>query len=131
MKIREIMKSPVIAIRPDETVDRALDIMNKEKVNGTPIVDEDNRLVGMIVKADIYRFLMDPGHYKSCPVEWVMTKEVIKAHADEEILDVAKRLRDYNIIALPVVEGDNDEVVGIISFEDILDYYIEQQVNKC
>ncbi len=130
MKIREIMKSPVIVIRPDETVDRALEIMNKEKVNGTPIVDEDNRLVGMIVKADIYRFLMDPGQYKSCPVEWVMTKEVIKAHADEEILDVAKRLRDYNIIALPVVEGDNDEVVGIISFEDILDYYIEQQMNK-
>ncbi len=130
MKIREIMKSPVIVIRPDETVDRALDIMNQEKVNGTPIVDENNRLVGMIVKADIYRFLMDPGHYKSCPVEWVMTKEVIKAHADEEILDVAKRLRDYNIIALPVVEGDNDEVVGIISFEDILDYYIEQQMNK-
>lgn len=130
MKIREVMKSPVIVIRPDETVDRALDIMNQEKVNGTPIVDENNRLVGMIVKADIYRFLMDPGHYKSCPVEWVMTKEVIKAHADEEILDVAKRLRDYNIIALPVVEGDNDEVVGIISFEDILDYYIEQQMNK-
>ncbi len=130
MKIREIMKSPVIVIRPDETVDRALDIMNQEKVNGTPIVDENNRLVGMIVKADIYRFLMDPGHYKSCPVEWVMTKEVIKAHADEEILDVAKRLRDYNIIALPVVEGDNDEVVGIISFEDILDYYIEQQMNQ-
>ncbi|WP_296971603.1 CBS domain-containing protein [Tepidanaerobacter sp. EBM-38] len=130
MKIKEIMKSPVIVIRPDETVDRALDIMNQEKVNGTPIVDENNRLVGMIVKADIYRFLMDPGHYKSCPVEWVMTKEVIKAHADEEILDVAKRLRDYNIIALPVVEGDNDEVVGIISFEDILDYYIEQQMNQ-
>ncbi|WP_213974824.1 CBS domain-containing protein [Tepidanaerobacter acetatoxydans] len=129
MKIREVMKSPVIVIRPDETVDRALDIMNQEKVNGTPIVDENNRLVGMIVKADIYRFLMDPGHYKSCPVEWVMTKEVIKAHADEEILDVAKRLRDCNIIALPVVEGD-DEVVGIISFEDILDYYIEQQMNK-
>lgn len=129
MKIREIMKSPVIVLKPKETVEKALEIMNKEKVNGTPIVDDDNHLVGMIVKADIYRFLMDRGHYKSCPVEWVMTKNVIKAHADEEILDVAKRLRDYNIIALPVVE-DNDEVVGIISFEDILDYYIAKEMNK-
>jgi CBS domain-containing protein len=128
MKIREIMKSPAIVVRPDETIEKALEIMNKEKVNGTPIVDEDNRLVGMIVKADIYRFLIDPGHYKSCPVEWVMTKEVIKAQADEDILDAAKRLRDYNIIALPVVEGEN--VVGIISFEDILDYYIERYMNQ-
>ena len=128
MKIREIMKSPAIVVRPDETIEKALEIMNKEKVNGTPIVDEDNRLVGMIVKADIYRFLIDPGRYKSCPVEWVMTKEVIKAQADEDILDAAKRLRDYNIIALPVVEGEN--VVGIISFEDILDYYIERHTSQ-
>lgn len=128
MKIREIMKSPVIALKPNETVEKALEIMNKEKVNGTPVVSEDNYLVGMVVKADIYRFLIDPGHYKSCPVEWVMTKEVIKAGVDEDIIEVAKRIRHHDIIALPVLDGEI--VVGIISLENILDYFIQKEEHK-
>jgi CBS domain-containing protein len=123
MKISKIMKLPTLVVKPDETIEKALEIMNKEKVNGAPVVNEDNQLVGMVVKADIYRFLIDPGHYKSCPIEWVMTKDVIKAKADEDVLDVAKRLRDHDIIAMPVVEGNS--VVGIISIEDLLDYYIK------
>lgn len=122
MKIREIMRSPVISVKPSDTVGRVLQIMKNENVNGTPIVDEGNHIMGIIVKADIYRFLMDPGHYESCPVEWVMTKEVVKAYVDEDIIEVAKRLRDKDIIALPVLEGD--VLVGIVSIEDFVDYYI-------
>lgn len=123
MEIREIMKSPVIAVTPSETIGQALEIMYKENINGMPVIDEANQLLGMIVKADIYRFLIDPGHYKSCPVEWVMTKQVVKAQADEDTVEVAKRLREKDIIALPIVEGDI--VVGIVSIEDFVDYYIK------
>ena len=126
MKVREIMKSPVISVKPSDTIGRVLEIMKNQNVNGTPIVDEENHLLGIIVKADIYRFLIDPGHYESCPVEWVMTKEVIKADVDEDMIDVAKRLRDNDIIALPVLE--DDIVVGIISIEDYIDYYINSSM---
>ncbi len=126
MKVREIMKSPVISVKPSDTIGRVLEIMKNQNVNGTPIVDEENHLLGIIVKADIYRFLIDPGHYESCPVEWVMTKEVIKADVDEDMIDVAKRLRDNDIIALPVLE--DDIVVGIISIEDYIDYYIKSSM---
>ena len=126
MKVREIMKSPVISVKPSDTIGRVLEIMKNQNVNGTLIVDEENHLLGIIVKADIYRFLIDPGHYESCPVEWVMTKEVIKADVDEDMIDVAKRLRDNDIIALPVLE--DDIVVGIISIEDYIDYYINSSM---
>lgn len=126
MKVREIMKSPVISVKPSDTIGRVLEIMKNQNVNGTPIVDEENHLLGIIVKADIYRFLIDPGHYESCPVEWVMTKEVIKAYVDEDMIDVAKRLRNNDIIALPVLE--DDVVVGIISIEDYMDYYIKSSM---
>lgn len=126
MKVREIMKSPVISVKPSDTIGGVLEIMKNQNVNGTPIVDEENHLLGIIVKADIYRFLIDPGHYESCPVEWVMTKEVIKAYVDEDMIDVAKRLRNNDIIALPVLE--DDIVVGIISIEDYIDYYINSSM---
>lgn len=122
MKIDEIMKSQVISVKADENVGDVLDTMKKENINGIPVVDNEDKLIGMIVKADIYRFLIDPGHYKSCPVEWVMTKEVVKGSKDEDVSLVAKRLRDNDIIALPIVEGDR--VIGIVSIEDFVDYYI-------
>ena len=78
----------------------------------------------MVVKADIYRFMIQPGHYDNCPIEWVMSKSVVIAHPDEDLITVAKRLRENDIIAMSVV--DNDEVVGIVSIEDLLDYFINQ-----
>ncbi|MCK9217983.1 MAG: CBS domain-containing protein [Firmicutes bacterium] len=124
MEIREIMRSPVISVKSDDTVGKVLEIMNEGKINGTPIVDKDNKLLGIIVKADIYRFLMEPGHIESCPVEWVMTKKVVKAQANEDVLEVAKRLRKKSVIALPVLEGD--ELVGLVSIEDIVDYFLSR-----
>lgn len=123
MKIYKIMKQNFITIRPDETIEDALEKMSSMKVNGAPVVDQNDNLVGMIVKADIYRFLITPGHIDKCPVEWVMSKDVITASVDEEVLTVAKRLRSNNIIAAPVLEGDI--VRGIISIEDILDFYLK------
>lgn len=122
MKINQIMNSSVILAKADETIGKVLDIMKDENINGVPVVDDNKKLLGIVVKADIYRFLIDPGHYKTCPVEWVMTKEVVKADGNEDILDVAKRLREHDIIALPVVE--EDVVTGIVSIEDFMDHYI-------
>ncbi len=122
MRIYKLMKSNFITLRKNETVNDALEKMSSMKVNGAPVVDNDNRLVGMVVKADIYRFLTTPGHIEKCPVEWVMTKTVITASVDDDLLTAAKRLRENNIIAMPVLEGET--VRGMISIEDILDFYI-------
>lgn len=122
MRISEIMKRDIIIIQDDETIGAALEKMSNMRVNGAPVVNQMGKLVGMIVKADIYRFLMTPGHYEECPVEWVMSKEVITARVDEDVLMVGRRLRSNHIIAMPVI--DEDSVVGIISIEDILDFFI-------
>ena len=122
MKIGSIVNSSINSIFAENTIQKALEIMTSLNLNGMLVVDNDHKLVGMVVKADIYRFLIQPGHYDSCPVEWVMSKSVISAEADEEIQIVAKRLRENNIVAMPVLE--KEKVVGIISLEDLLDYYM-------
>ena len=122
MKVKDIMNKNVITVKPSDTAGKALQIMKEKKINGTPVVNDNNFLLGIVVKADIYRFLIQPGHYEDCPIEWVMTKEVVRAYPDEEIIEAAKRLRSNNVIALPVVEGDY--LVGIVTIEDIVDYFI-------
>lgn len=128
MKISSIVNSRVNTIFVEDTIQKALEIMTNLNINGMLVVDNENKLVGMIVKADIYRFLIQPGHIDSCPVEWVMSKQVITADANDEIIFVAKRLRDNNIVAMPVLESE--KIVGIISIEDLLDYYIGLNSNS-
>ena len=122
MKINSIIKKNFYTITMNDPIDKALDLMDKFSINGMPVVDDKDVLVGMVVKADIYRFMIHPGHYVSCPVEWVMSKSVILAQSDEDLSIVAKRLRKNDIIAMPVVE--NDKIIGIISIEDLLDYFL-------
>lgn len=122
--VSKIMHSDIIKLKSEDTLSKALEIMNENKINGAPVVDDDGKLVGMIVKADIYRFLMEEGHYETCPVDWVMTKEVITSSAEEDILDIAKLLRQKDIIAVPIV--DKEIIVGIITIEDIMDYFIDK-----
>ena len=122
MKINSIIKKTFYTINVNDTIDKALNLMDKFGINGMPVVDDKDVLVGVVVKADIYRFMVQPGHYVSCPVEWVMSKSVILAQFDEDLLTVAKRLRQNDIIAMPIVE--DEKIVGIISIEDLLDYFI-------
>ena len=122
MKINSIIKQNFYTININDPIDKALDLMDKFSINGMPVVNDKDTLVGMIVKADIYRFMIHPGHYVSCPVEWVMSKSVILAQSDEDLLIVAKRLRQNDIVSMPVVE--NDKIIGIISIEDLLDYFL-------
>lgn len=123
MKISSIIKPNFHTINVNDTIDKALDFMDKLNINGMPVVDDKEILVGMIVKADIYRFMIHPGHYVSCPVEWVMSKSVISAQSDEDLLTVAKRLRENDIITMPVIE--DEKIVGVINIDDLLDYFID------
>lgn len=123
MLIKDISNLNCHTINKNISVDEALNLMNTLNVNGIPVVDDNNKLVGIVVKADAYRFLTKPGHYVDYPVELIMTKKVITAQSDEDIITVAKRLRNHNIIAMPVLE--NDSVIGIVTIENLLDCFLK------
>lgn len=125
MKVKHIMNKITIYFNEEDTVMYALNKMNEEKINGAPVVNKENEVTGMIVKADIYRFLSSLGHTEEYPLDLVMTKHVISAHPEEDIKTVALRLRKNDIIAMPVV--DNDNLKGFVTIEDILDYLINTE----
>ncbi|MBB6716480.1 CBS domain-containing protein [Clostridium gasigenes] len=125
MKIGGIVKLQNNTVKENDSIDEVLQIMNNLNMNGIPVIDDSNNLVGMVVKADIYRFRIAPGHYDSCPVEWVMSKSVVFAQADEDVLTVAKRLRENGIISMPIVE--NEKIMGVVSIEDLLDYFVDKE----
>jgi CBS domain-containing protein len=124
MQIGDVMIKEIYMVREKDTIEDALKIMTEKKVNGLPVVNENNLLVGMVVKADIYRFMIQPGHIDSCPVEWVMSKDVVAVHPEESVKDAAEKILSNHIVAMPVVE--DGKVVGVISIEDLLRYSVQK-----
>ena len=124
MKAKDIMTKKVITVKSKDSVKDTLEKMKVNNINGTPVVDDEDCLIGMLVKADIFRFLIDPGHIGESPVDWVMSIELISCDGNEDIIDVAKIIRKHNITSIPI--ENNGKLVGIISFEDIIDYFLEK-----
>ncbi len=58
IKVRDLMKKPVYTAKPDDTVEEAAAILLEKKISGLPVVDENNRLVGIITRSDIFRVLI-------------------------------------------------------------------------
>src|SRR5688572_21562444 len=52
--IERVMRSPVLVISPQDTLERAAEIMLEREVSGLPVVDE-GRLAGMITESDVFR----------------------------------------------------------------------------
>jgi predicted transcriptional regulator len=123
MDIKSIINKENHTIKVNDSIDVALEIMDKFHINGMPVMDDKDNLVGMVVKADIYRFMISPGHYETCPIEWVMSKSVILAKAEEDVVSTAKRLRENNIVSMPVLE--NNKIIGTITLENCLDYFLK------
>jgi len=58
IKVRDLMKKPVYIAKPDDTVEEAAALLLEKKISGIPVVDENNRLVGIITRSDIFRVLI-------------------------------------------------------------------------
>lgn len=105
-------------------VEDALHIMKEYSIGGIPVVDKDNRLVGIITNRDL-RFERN----LSRPVDEIMTKE--KLITTTEFTDFERAgdiLQEYKIEKLPVVDKDF-KLVGLITYKDIIK--IKARPNAC
>jgi CBS domain-containing protein len=53
MPVREVASRDLVTVRPDEDLSEALKLMASHQVRRLPVVDEDNRLVGILAQADV------------------------------------------------------------------------------
>ncbi len=108
-----MIKDP-ITLYPHQTVAEALELMQKYRISGIPIVDENRKLLGILTNRDL-RFEPD----SSQRVDQLMTKEnLITARGKVTLEEAEKILQKYKIEKLPVVDK-NYKLIGLITFKDI------------
>ncbi len=104
-----------ITLHDDANIGDALRLMKENKIGGIPIVDVNNKLVGILTNRDL-RFETD----KTIKVKQVMTKEnLITAPEGTDLKKAEIILRNYKIEKLPVVNKQG-KLIGLITYRDIL-----------
>ncbi len=101
---------------PDNLVREADEIMGRFKISGVPIVDKDDKLVGIVTNRDM-RFMS--GEDFDQPIKNVMTKDnLITAPVGTTLSDAQEILRRHRIEKLPIVDGSG-KLKGLITIKDI------------
>ena len=104
-----------ITLKGNGTSGDAEAIMKENKIGGIPVVDENNKLIGIVTNRDL-RFEKNPKK----PVTQIMTKEnLITANAEVGLLEAEEILQKHKIEKLPIVDK-NGKLTGLITYKDIL-----------
>ncbi|MFB6269538.1 MAG: IMP dehydrogenase [Halobacterium sp.] len=112
-----ISRENVVTAAPDQTVSEVDQMMNREGVSGAPVVDDDNRVLGIISGTDIRPYL-EVG--ESDTVREAMTDEVITADEDVTARDALELMYEHKIERVPLVD-DEDRLVGLVTMQGILE----------
>lgn len=102
----------VVAIRPDQTILEALKLMRSKSISGVPVVDDGEKIVGILTKRDV-NFADE-----TAKVSDAMTKEVVVAAPDVTIDEAKKIMNRRKIEKLPVVDG-RKKLLGLITIKDV------------
>jgi CBS domain-containing protein len=140
MQVSEIMTREVISITPDETIDAAIDLMLSKHVSGLPVIDDEDRLVGMLTEGDLLRrpeigtergrsrwrdaFVGTRGaahifvQSHGVRVKDVMTRSLAVVAEDTPLDEIVGLMETRKIKRLPVTRGD--KVIGIVSRANVI-----------
>ena len=103
-----------VTIGKDALVKEALALMSKYHIGGIPVVNETNKLIGIVTNRDL-RFVDNV----NTPVKEVMTGEnLITISRDSDVSKATEILKRYRIEKLPVVDKDGT-LVGLITYKDL------------
>ena len=103
-----------VTIKRGSTVKNALGMMAEFHIGGIPVVDDDNKLVGIVTNRDL-RFQTNLNEL----IDHVMTSEnLIVTHQQTDLDNASRILMEHKIEKLPVVDEEN-HLIGLITYKDI------------
>jgi CBS domain-containing protein len=142
--VAEMMTAKPIVVHPQTPIPEVLKLLAEHRISGLPVVDERDRLIGVISETDLmwqesgvtppaYVMLFDSVIYLQNPAKYdralhkalgqtvadLMTLHPVTITADQSLPKAARLMHEKQVHRLPVVDADQ-HVVGILTRGDIV-----------
>lgn len=118
MRVSEIMSTEPTCCTPETTAQEASRLMTEQDCGCLPVVDSDDRLVGVITDRDIACRCVAEGKDPSTPVGEIMTTDAQCCSADDDVAEATATMADTQVRRVPVVDGQGC-CVGMVAQADI------------
>jgi CBS domain-containing protein len=147
MKVKEIMEQKVTYLSPGMNALEALKLLQKMKISGLPVIDSNNKLVGMFTEKEalsailpsyiekVGRFIYQDNpkavkqkiaNFRNTEVAKLMRNQVVTVDEDTNLYEVARIMLTQKIRRIPVINKEK-LVVGIVSRGDITKAVFEEE----
>jgi CBS domain-containing protein len=123
-----IMTPNLVTVRPDESIEAAIELMLREQVSGLPVLDDDDRLVGVITEFALLAIAYDR-RVKNHTVSQHMTRDLITVDVDDPVSRVADLCIVHRVRRVPVIK--DGRMVGVIARRDVLRALVESPAASC
>ena len=120
-------RSPLVEATHLDSIFTISNLMKKGKVSSIIIIDQNSEPIGIITERDIVRrVISDDKDPKITKATDIMSKPLITVKEDTDLYDVSKKMVKHKIRRLPVINNNNNTLVGIVTVTDIIKYYHEK-----
>ena len=113
-----LLRGAAVTAPPTMPIGEALALMESRRIGSLPIVDGDNRPLGVFTRQDVIGRIVLPQRPLSGPIADVMTTPVVSLPAGATAGDATLTMAARGIRHV-VVEGDTGQVVGVVSERDL------------
>ena len=134
MKIEDVMNEEVILAEENEQISHARNLMLKHGYSRILVVDQEGKPVGILTEKDLTRKMRSNGPkwkrrtIDKISIRRVMTPNLVTLTPFREVQEAVELMIKNDISSVPVVDGD--EVVGIITKSDLMEFYRQKFTGK-
>ncbi|MFZ9004900.1 MAG: CBS domain-containing protein [Bacteroidetes bacterium] len=133
--VSSIMTTQLVVLNTTDSLEKAEHLFKKHRIRHIPVIEGQQRIVGMLSLTDLLRISFADGAYEDeedietvvyemFSLPQVMAKNVKTVAPDTTIKEVAELLAKEEFHALPVVEEGH--LVGIVTTTDLIKYLLNQ-----
>ncbi|QCS41460.1 CBS domain-containing protein [Natrinema versiforme] len=119
--VARVMSSSLHTVAPDTLVEDAAQEMLDNEIGSVVVVDDDNRLEGILTTTDFVKIVAEQKPKDQTPVSTYMSADVVTVTAQDSIRDAADTMVERGFHHIPVIDED-EGVIGMVTTSDLAGY---------
>ncbi|TJZ42208.1 CBS domain-containing protein [Streptomyces piniterrae] len=121
--VADLMTPNAVVVQPGTTFKEITRLLDEYGITAVPVVDEDERTVGVVSEADLLR--RHTGERGPSTAEALMSSPAIVARPEWSAVRAARTMEEKKIKRLPVVD-DSGRLIGVISRRDLMQLFLRR-----
>lgn len=128
MQVRNLMRSPVVSVGPDQSLQSAAQVMAEHGIGSVVVVEQDGQVAGILTERDVMHAAAELGDLGQARVADHMTAPVVTASANWDVSVAAAEMHERRIRHLVVL--DQGAAAGVLSVRDVMSVFLPERVHR-